>query len=364
MKRVLRGMAIVLSATLLLSANAFAKSPTALTNEQARKLLSPPKISGQTVQEQYNYVASKNQSYQVNEYDLYKSLISQTDEALGKKGMSKPDIQKLRTFDYKKAIIDRSKESIDTLKAQGYSDAKISALKSFAANSAKSTTTENSDIVSSNAAIAASIGSLSATLTSSVNPFNPSYYRYNDGTGKYVYITAQWAWNQLPFCTSTDVYALSWSASDSAGHPLNTTIPSWLAAPIDLTYRDTGITHDGQHYFTPSSTPITYEDGYSIQDYYHGASNKIEVLRSDLDSATMYWASAGSYMLVLQPDGSSPIYHVQVRGTYGHTSLGSPSVSFAIPPSVSISFSANCTNISSSAMLMNAYGNVLSRSVS
>ncbi|MFT9077335.1 hypothetical protein, partial [Ethanoligenens sp.] len=81
MKKILQGVAVMLSATLLFSVNAFAKSPTTQTSEQAQKLISPPKISGQTIQEQYDYVASENQSYQINEYDIYKSLVTQTDGA-------------------------------------------------------------------------------------------------------------------------------------------------------------------------------------------------------------------------------------------------------------------------------------------
>lgn len=77
-----------------------------------------------------NCFATHGTTQKINEYELYKEMISKSDAEFKKIGMSNKDIKELRNFSFDKVFKERAQLDRQTLLKMGYNDNQINSLKS------------------------------------------------------------------------------------------------------------------------------------------------------------------------------------------------------------------------------------------
>lgn len=249
----------------------------------------------------------------VNEYDMYKKLISKTDKELEKIGMKKENIKKLRSIDFNKELKKRSKLDEKTLKNMGYEKEQIKALKDIYKDTTESKNNENlNETVKLNQVYAAGLFA-DVYLTTKLIGYSTSKLtiRYN------------WRWSNLPVIyTGDDVVGFAWEGTNSSGSPLN--------VAIDTAYSY----HKLKQVNTDTSTISYITKSLNVDRAYGSAKSTFRLGRST-EGMTL-WYQEGYGNIVVKTTGSS-IKEVAMTIAYGHTTYAFSSPSISFPGGFSIS---------------------------
>ena len=254
------------------------------------------------VPEMYNYYEKTSLENVIfaNEYEIYNYYISLSDEELLEIGYSKDDIEYLRNFDYKEALLERAQMSDEQLSVLGYSEEEATLVQSY----------DGSDDIETYALAKISISSSLSTASSQ---------RFK--------IYFWWSWSSCPVWLGTDMIAVVWAGTNSSGSPMNVAVSkSQYDTYQNVTYYDT---------YTKKS--ITEKKTFSFNNEYGAASSSFS-MGYNYGDGYMRWATKGSgYVTVSAVAGS--LYELLMRFEYGHTYMsGSPSFSVSgtsLSPSIS-----------------------------
>lgn len=234
---------------------------------------------------------------EVSELSYFQELRSYSDEELKAKGMSAEEIDYIRNFDLVEAIKERASLPETTLKEFGYTEKEITQLKSIL----------NRRSVSEEEIIKEVRG---ATLTLTVqDPITTK--------SKYTY-EYSFKWSSCPVFIQDDLLAITWSATNSSGSPINVAIDKTNSS-LSTIYKYTG--------GAPTQTNPSYK--WNPVNEYRAAKIKFD-MGTNLGEGMSYWTYSGSGKIVLKAVVSNTIYELYLKFGYGHSVVtGTPSVSFS-----------------------------------
>ena len=254
--------------------------------------------------DEVNFVTSELELMRQLKYLSYEELVD-----LGYSSEEIENIEHVVYMQFAEAIFERAQKSEAELRDLGHSDEQIAIFKS---DSFKDITNIynylSSDIVDIEPLIFASVtGTISMVSASTAS------------------ITARfdWEWSSAPFFRGTDMIAVRWQGSDSAGRPLNVAYCSTQSRHWAFYYVGNDFIGMGRN---PGATVYPYE---SAQVTFHMTMWSPNHIRNG-------WARRGYYQVRVNRVGTAAINEVAFVFAYGHSTLGiTPGASFS---GLSISF--------------------------
>ena len=260
----------------------------------------------------------------VTEYDLYRQLISKTDEELKNQGLNDEQIKELRNFDFNKVFLERAKLSNHELKKMGYTDEQIFKLKSLYGQTKNNKQVE-SKIETQN--IYAELYNSGIFANLEITTWLIS------GSDTSITVGFSWRWSNLPaYYGGRDAIAVIWQGTNTNGQPINVSIDT-SSSYHKVQETNTNSALNGK------VTNLAFE----VEDYYHSAKSEFQLGYRIEDM--IGWYQNGWGAIKVNRTGTHFIKEVAMKISYGHTYiLISPGVSFS-PISFSIGFAWNCTNM-------------------
>lgn len=240
-------------------------------------------------------------STRMNEYLKVKELQAIPNTKLKEMGYKDEEIKELKQKDYKKMALEFKEMSYKELKEKGFSDEKINALRSYdGSEQALAALTSNCDVIVW---------------------YDTDYSYYSTSADRtYVKIQYNWFWDGYPWgYKSSDIMSFTWSEFMYLTSASNATCTIGYKTHDDskfLGFRTQSVSVNdpvGSCYFEfPFETSINGYDGY---------------------------AQNGAGVINISKSGR--VYEIGLIAGYGHTTevLGSPSVTFGNPPSLSLTYS-------------------------
>jgi hypothetical protein len=268
----------------------------------------------------------------LTEYDLYKQMISKTDEELKKQGLNDEEIKELRNFDFNKVLLERAKLNNDELKKMGYTDEQIFKLKKLYGQIKD--TRQAKDKISVQDIYAAGIFADLILTTWLVS-----------GSDTSITVGFSWRWSNLPvYYGGRDVIAVIWQGTNTNGQPINVSIDT------SASYHKVQETNTTSPQLDGKVTNLSFE----VEDYYHSAKSEFQLGYRIEDM--IGWYQNGWGVIKVNRTGSHYIKEVAMKISYGHTYiLVNPGVSFS-PISFSINFNWNCENMATENAIYSKYG--------
>ena len=225
------------------------------------------------------------ESVSYSEYDVYKKLMSTSDEVLADEGFSPEEIEEIRSFSLESAFLERAQLDENSLKVLGYTDEQIRILKRYNGEPI----TDSSEILR---AASSCTGELAVYSTSGT----AMYYGY------------KWTWSSLPLKALGERVALSWRGIDAGGYTIN------ASATSKSGYVNYYSTLTGQLYDQPTLS-------VRAADIFDGCYADYEMIRyisNASDGTTSVWAKEGILNVRIVPDGSTPFNLIKTYGAIGH----------------------------------------------
>lgn len=243
-----------------------------------------------------------NNNMVIDEYELYKSLISKTDNELLSEGYDKMEIDYIRNFDYEKEVMERANLSEDVLKSYGYSENEIRSLKemskskTFSANVLKS--------ISRN------------TLGSSIRVKKTGYLTENNKKIRYADLLYMFQWKRVPLFLLQDLVVIAFDSNNSSKFSYKKVSGYNLSADLTNLKTNKKLKQTiNWKYDTKSNKAVS-------------AKFPIAIKNADGTVSDMCWSGSG-YIRLTNASKSSRLY---IDACYGHTTIN-------IEPSFSINIS-------------------------
>jgi hypothetical protein len=251
-------------------------------------------------------------SFAINEYDVITELRSKSDQDLGKNGYSKDQIKEIRSDSYEKDLLKRAQLSDSELKSKfNYSAKQIELLRSY-----KGTPIQDTP----------EMAALAATCTGTVSA--PAYSTSS------ITIKLSWTWSTAPSFMISDIAAVRWQGTDTAGSPLN------VALNNNTTYSYCKVNYV---YLADGTSASSVKNALSVTDAY-GKASCIFAMTKIYNGQIDRWAKSGELQIKVDKTGTNSIKEVAVCFAYGHQTIsGTPSVSW--PSGFSITFSSGVSKM-------------------
>lgn len=236
-----------------------------------------------------------NNTVKISEYQIIRSLQSKSDDELRIMGMKNEDIQRIKSFDYKRELEKRSRLDINQLKDLGYKKEQVKQLKEF-----KGTEAEIN------------------ALTAYVYISSSSYLRYN-GNHDWI-VKFWWTWSSCPVWAYTDLIGMGWVAANNGYAVATDVVTDHIATAYysDGTSKNLSVVPLGGGH-----AQVTVPDGKSDPD------------------GTLHWNTNGTGYVHIH--SYAVMTSLEYRAGYGHSyTTMTPSLSigkdcsFGFSPSVSI----------------------------
>jgi len=238
-----------------------------------------------------------------NEYDMYKSFMKKSDETLKNEGYSDTEIKSMKSQDYVSRLTKKvekcNKLDEGTLRKLGYSKEQIKMIREYNGSEEQ-------------------VYALSASLWLS------TYVLSYSKSSSYSQVTCRtdFTWTSCPVWLETDIVAATWSEGLYAE-----TSSSYTYGKYDY-YDEWTDTYDRT--IRPSVSPCLNT----------GISMKVDMGFHNNDIGGLY-AKKGS--LGYKMSRQALVEQISIEAKYGHQQwVVSPSVSFGLPSSISISFNSTC----------------------
>lgn len=231
----------------------------------------------------------------INEYDLYSSLQTFSEEALLSNGYSEEFVDTIKNTDYNDLVRERALLPDATLAGMGYTVDEILLLRNYNGTEAEAR-------------------AISGTLTAEINCTSASVSRY---TIEYVL-----EWDHSPVVLGTDSMGMRWRAFGDDGDNLDVSAFSSTASI---------------NYYLNSALSTT--KSYSASDSCFASETNFNALTCEFPLVLSYaegtwYALSGKLKTSIERDSqvTRNILYIKVCGVYGHSvvNLGAPSPSFSV----------------------------------
>lgn len=290
MKKLVKFLSVILTLTTLLSI-----SPTALASEDP----------GYTVT--------------INEYDVYVSTRATSNDELARNGANDGTVQIIKSNAIENKLTQLSQLPEEELSKIGYTKTQIQLLKNY-----------NGERIEDNPQLRGIFADMSC------------YFSNVSASNTRLRVKLTWTWSSIPFLSGTsitDLVAIRWKGTNTAGQPLNLALNKSLSSCKVEYYLGTGALYN------------TKTINIDTQDPYGCVSAKIPMSIADNSS----WAKRGTMIITVDRTGTDSIKEAAFVFAYGHTvAVISPSLS--LPPSFSIGFSLGTEKMCEEAIRMSSSG--------
>ena len=142
-------------------------------------------------------------------------------------------------------------------------------------------------------------------------------------------IKLAWNWSTLPSMIVSDIAAVRWQGTDTAGNPLN------VALSNNTSYSYCNVNYV---YLAGGAAAQSIKSALSVTDAY-GKASKTFAMTKITNGQIDRWAKSGELRIKVDKTGTALIKEVAICYSYGHQTIaGNPTVSW--PSGFSISFNS------------------------
>lgn len=245
-----------------------------------------------TYEEPYNFnsiLSDYPTATVTNEFDLYCEMIQASDEELQRLGMTDEEIDELRRFDFRDALLERAQLSEEALINMGYTEEQTRLLKNY----------QGEILTPGNPVLAATSNCAGAITTNSIHNSEKIGARY------------VWAWDRAPTFAHTDSVAINWAAYTTNGTEIDVDVVS-KSGKIFYSSVQTS-THVPEEDEDMQIVAKTAFSGYAAD---FPAGKAVQMMP---DGTISLYSQSGYIDVVLKRNGTSPLSHVKAYGAYGHS---------------------------------------------
>lgn len=247
-----------------------------------------------------------------NEYEAYRELAACSDEELSKAGLSKDEIEEIRTTNFESALLARASLPEDQLHNMGYTPEQIALLKAY----------DGAPLTPDSAVLAAT-----SSCTGRISLYE------NCSTSKLSF-KYTWNWNTPPVFSKTDAVGVVWEGYNLSSIAVSTKV-----------YTKGGV---AQYYSTlTGKRMIAYDETLSITGHNGLSGYKAEfpmgktVYPVQSDGTNAVYAKSGYIYFGITGENAVELSHMIAFAAYGHAhliaitgiSIGADGLSLSFTPS-------------------------------
>ena len=242
----------------------------------------------------------------VNEYDVYVAARTASNDELLTRGISENQISLIKSDAIENELLEKSSLPVNELSEMGYDNNQIAILKNYDGRAIEK---------------APELRGVFADMTA-------KFYKSSASTTS-LKVRVFWEWSNAPALAGdpiTDLIALRWQGTNTAGQPINVAFNS-SGSSANINY----YTRNGEYRFNRSANVV-------CDSPYDHAYAEIPVSSGEYEDGATIYAKSGNLYVKVDRTGTNYIKEAAFVFGYGHTTIVvSPSLS--LPASFGIGFS-------------------------